>query len=185
MLRMLRAPWKLVTWGRSLALGLVLLAVTVGLWVIPSSEYIFLPDRAHLVAPLIKVAGGHVQRDGGGIYYVDIKLRKASLLERLFGGLENGATLYPASDVVPHGLNDAQNRRLGQDEMQVSQQAAAAAALQSLGGKVPSKASGAVVVEVEKGLPAAGHLKVRDVIDAVDGVPVRTAVDVSKVMAGK
>src|SRR5262249_1835291 len=126
MLRMLRAPWRLVTWGRLFALGLVLLAVTVGLWIIPSSEYIFLPDRAHPLAPLIKVAAGHADRDGGGIYYVDIKYRKASLLERLFGGLESGATLYPASEVVPHGFNESQNRRLGEDEMQVSQQAAAA-----------------------------------------------------------
>jgi len=67
MLRTLQAPWKFVTWGRLLALGLVLLAVTVGLWALPSSEYIFLPDRAHPVAPLIKVAGGHVRQDGGGI----------------------------------------------------------------------------------------------------------------------
>jgi PDZ domain-containing protein len=86
---------------------------------------------------------------------------------------------------VPHGLNDAQNRRLGQDEMQISQQAAAAAALQSLGARIPRNASGAVVVEVEKGLPAAGHLKVHDVIESVDGVAVHTALDLEKAMAPK
>ena len=74
---MLRAPWKVITAGRLLAGGLVLLvAVALVLWVTPSSDIIFLPDPAHQVAPLISVAGGHNPNDGGGIYFVDIRERK-------------------------------------------------------------------------------------------------------------
>ena len=43
---------RIVTAGRLLAAGGVLLLVVVSLWVLPSSEYIFLPDRAHPVGPL-------------------------------------------------------------------------------------------------------------------------------------
>src|SRR5438876_1147657 len=100
---MLRAPWRIVTAVRLLAVGLLLLVTAVALWAIPSHEYIFLPDRAHPVAPLVKVAGGHEPENGGGIYFVDVIVRKASLLERLFGGLHDGAALYPASAVVPAG----------------------------------------------------------------------------------
>ena len=40
-----------LTAGRLLALGLVLAAVVLALVIAPSSDYIFLPDRAHPVAP--------------------------------------------------------------------------------------------------------------------------------------
>jgi len=181
----LRAPWRVITAGRVLALGLVLLATAAVLWAIPSHEYIFLPDRAHPVAPLVRVAGGHEPRNGGGIYFVDVIVRKASLLERLFGGLHDGAALYPASAIVPHGVNEAKLQQLDQAEMRLSQQNAAAVALHTLGTKVPTVAAGALVASVEHGLPAAGHLAPRDVIVAVDGVHVRSPADVTTAMRGK
>ena len=166
-------------------MGLLLLAAVVALWAIPSREYIFLPDRAHPVAPLVSVAGHHDAQDGGGIYFVDVIVRKASLLERLFGGLHDGASLYPASQVIPKGLSESKQHQLDLDEMRLSQQTAAAVAMGSVGSKVPFSAAGARVFSVDKGKPAAGHLQPRDVIVAVDGVPVRSPADVSRVMRGK
>src|SRR5205085_7805556 len=110
---------------------------------------------------------------------------EASLLERLFGGLQDGASLYPASAIVPHGVSQAKLQQLDQDEMRLSQQNAAAVAMRSLGPKVPVVASGALVSAVEKGLPADGQLAAHDVIVAVDGVRVRSPEDVSRVMRGK
>jgi PDZ domain-containing protein len=176
---------KVVTAGRLLAVGLLLLLVAVALWAIPSREYIFLPDRAHPVAPLVTVAGRHEAKDGGGIYFVDVIVRKASLLERLFGGLHDGASLYPASQVVPKGLNESKQRQLDIDEMRLSQQTAAAVAMHTLGSKVPLRAAGARVFSVEKGKPAAGHLLPGDVIVAVDGAHVRSPADVSRAMQSR
>src|SRR2546421_640171 len=156
---MLRAPWRIVTAGRLLAVGLLLLVTVAALWAIPSHEYIFLPDRAHPVAPLVKVAGGHEPQNGGGIYFVDVIVRKASLLERLFGGLHDGASLYPASQIIPKGLNEAKQRQLDLDEMRLSQQTAAAVAMHSLGTKVPRVDTGARVFSVDAhgvGGPSAG-----------------------------
>src|SRR2546426_5481771 len=152
----MRAPWRVITAGRLLAVGLLLLATAGALWAIPSREYIFLPDRAHPVAPLVKVAGGHEPQDGGGIYFVDVIVRKASLLERIFGGLRDGASLHPASEVVPQGLNEVKERELERSEMRLSQQNAAAVAMRTLGPNLPQTATGARVYSVEKGLPAAG-----------------------------
>ena len=166
-------------------MGLLLLVIAVALWVIPSREYIFLPDRAHPVEPLVSVAGHHEAKDGGGIYFVDVIVRKASLLERLFGGLHDGASLYPASQVVPRGVSESKQRQLDVDEMRLSQQTAAAVAMRTLGTRVPEVAAGARVFSVEKGKPAAGRLQPGDVIVAVDGAPVRSPQDVTNAMGGK
>ena len=49
---------KHVTAGRLLVLGVVLFAVALALYVAPSNEYIFLPDKAHPVAPLVTIQNG-------------------------------------------------------------------------------------------------------------------------------
>ena len=86
---------RLLTPTRLFVAGLALLAVVLALLVLPSNEYIFLPDPAHPVAPLVTVQGGHDPKRGS-VYYVDVIVRKATWLERLFPGIRNGADLYPA-----------------------------------------------------------------------------------------
>jgi PDZ domain-containing protein len=176
---------RYVTPGRLLALGLVLFAVVFALWVIPSNEYIFLPDRAKPVDPLVTVAGGHEPHNGGGIYFVDVIVRKATILERLFGGLHKGASLVPASEVLGPGLSTAQEHDEGVAEMTQSQQFAAAVAFRALGRKVTTTPDGATVEELEPGSPAAAKLAPDDVIVAVDGKPVKTLAAVSSAMKGK
>lgn len=173
---------KLFTPGRLLALGLVLLAAALGAFLYPSSEYVFLPDKAHPVTPLVRVPGGH-EPPTGGLYFVDVVVRKASLLERLFGGLHQGATLYPATAVNPPGVNDAQRRRIDLQDMHQSQRIAAAVALKAAGRHVVMRAIGAQVEQVEPGEPAVGRLEPDDVIVAIDGSRVRTPQDVFRVMS--
>lgn len=181
----LRVIGRIVTPFRILLLGLALVGVALALWILPARDYIFLPDRAHPVAPLVRVAGGHDPDNGGGIYFVDVIVRKASLLEELFGGLESGASLYPPSDVVPPGITSAQEENVDLSEMATSQQVAAAVALRALGRKVTTANTGALVEAVEPGYPAANALEPTDVIVAVDGRPVRTPADLQTAMAGR
>jgi len=170
--------------GRVLTAGLILLAVFLALWILPSSEYLFLPDDAHPVAPLVNVQGGHDARGPGGIYFVDVIVRKASILERLLGGLHDGADLRPRNQVVPPGVNDAQRRKIDLREMTRSQQVAAAVALRALGRRVRAVPTGALVSAVQPGRPADGKLRPGDVVVAVDGDPVRSTDDVRSRMAG-
>jgi Lon-like protease len=163
---------KIFTPGRLLALGLALLAATLALVLLPSSQYIFLPDRAHPVGPLVSVPGGHDPKTGG-VYFVDVVVRKATLLERLFGGLHQGADLYPASAVDPPGVSDSGRQRIDLEDMHRSQEIAAAVALKAAGKKVVLRSTGALIDAVEPGLPADGKLEPDDVITAVDGTPVR------------
>ncbi len=173
---------KRITPGRLLALGVVLFAVALTLYVVPSNQYIFLPDKAHPVAPLVTMRGGH-DPARGGIYFVDVIVRKATILEKLFGGLHKGADLYPASAVNPPGVGDQQRRRIDLQDMQHSQQVAAAVALRAAGKHVVLRTTGALVDQVAAGVPADGKLEPDDVIIAIDGKRVRDRGDVTAVMA--
>ena len=175
---------KLFTPGRLLLLGVVLFAVAVGLYIAPSNEYIFLPDKAHPVAPLVKVQGGHdpVQ---GGVYFVDVVVRKATILEKLFGGLHKGADLYPATAVNPPGVNEQQRRTIDLQDMRHSQQVAAAVALRAAGEPVVLRPTGALIDGVFPRTPAAGRLHPDDVIVAISGKQIRTPHDVYLAMSSR
>ena len=80
---------KLFSSTTAFVAGLVLVAVVGALLILPSNDYIFLPDPAHPVAPLVHVPGGHDPKVGG-IYYVDILLRKAKLYEQLLRRVPRG-----------------------------------------------------------------------------------------------
>jgi Lon-like protease len=182
-----RRRWALrvFTPTAALTVGAILLLCVIGLELTDSNDYIFLPDRAHPVAPLVSVAGAQPQKGSGGIYFVDVIVRKATLLEKIFGGLHSGSTLVPAQAVVPAGISDSEENQVDVSEMQTSQQVAAAVALRALGKKVVTVANGAVVAEIEPGFPAASKLKLTDLIVGIDGTRVRSPVDVTGVMTGK
>ena len=173
---------RFVTPGRLAIAGLALLAVVLALMVIPSGEVIFLPDAAHPVAPLVTFRGSR-DPTHGGVYFVDVFERKATLLERLFGGLHEGADLYPADAVNPPGVGDTQRRRIDQQDMHRSQEVAAAVALKAAGKHVILRPTGALVDGVESGKPAVGKLEPDDVIVAVNGKPVRTPTQVFSAMS--
>jgi Lon-like protease len=161
-----------------------LAVVTFGvLYLIPSGDYILLPDRAHPVAPLVRVQGGHEPRGTGQIYFVDVLERRASELESLFPWIHDGATLVPAEALVPPGESDQAARQADLRAMQVSQQIAAAVALRHLGYHVVAKPSGVIVSEIEAGSNAERVLRPEDVIVGVNGVATPTIAKLRTVLA--
>ena len=142
-----------------------------------SDDYIFLPDRAHPVAPLVSVAGGHDPRNGGGIYFVDVIVRKATLLEELFGGLESGADPLPGRRRSSRRASRAPRRsRSTLSEMATSQQIAAAVALRALGTQGHDRRdTGALVDGGRAGLPGRRQARAdRRRSSRSTGKPVRT-----------
>jgi Lon-like protease len=170
-----------LTPARLATAGFVLLVVVAAiLWVTPSGSYIFLPDEAHPVEPLVVVEGGKPPKGGGGIYFVDVFVRKATLLERLFPGLHDGSTVVPASAVRPPGVTDAARRSADLRAMSRSQTVAAAVALRTLGYDVDARPAGALIEQIVAGAPAAGRLHPGDVVVSVDGHRVRTRDDLRR-----
>jgi PDZ domain-containing protein len=162
--------------------GLVLLvAVVVAVLLSPvGGSYIFLPDRAHALAPLVTVEGADLPEgeqgdaEDAGIYFVDVIVRRATLLERLFPSIREGATLVDEHAVNPTGIPDSARRQGSLRQMSRSQEVAAAVALRHLGYDVKADPEGAFVSQVLPGTPAAGKVHPSDVILAVDGVRTRT-----------
>jgi Lon-like protease len=179
---------RLATPGRLAAAGLIFLAIAAAVLVLaPGGDtYIFLPDEgAHPVAPLVTVEGEKPDGDGGGIYYVNVVVRKASLLERVWPDVHEGATLIPGDQLNPTGLSEAERRRGNLREMSRSQQIAAAVALRELDYDVKATPTGVLVAAVDPSAPAGGKLQSTDLIVSVDDRRVRTVEDLFGIMMGK
>jgi PDZ domain-containing protein len=142
--------------------------LALGLWLAPSGQYLLLPDKVQLVEPLVEIANeddAAPRDDDGGIYMVDILVRKANLFERLFPGMNDGATLVPAEVLNPAGVSEQQRRKSSDLDMTRSQEVAAAVALRELGYAVEATPSGAEISLVVPGSPAAeAKLQPGDVI---------------------
>lgn len=169
--------------GRLVVGGLVLGALTVGaLWALPSDSYLVLPDTAKPLAERVEVEG-EKPHPPGGIYYVDVVLRKASLLEELASVTRpDGASLVSEHSLVPPGSNFGERRRQNLRQMDRSQEVAAAVALRELGYEVKADPEGALVVAVAADAPASGKLAPTDLIVAVDGKTVRTPDDLRRLI---
>jgi PDZ domain-containing protein len=162
-------------------IGVVLSGIVFGvLWLVPSNDYILLPDRAHPLEPLVTVPDERSSNGRGGVYFVDALVRKATLIESLFPGIRDGATLVPAKAFNPPGFGQHQLNIENAREMQRSQQFAAAVALEALGYHVVVKSKGVLISVVDPTAPAAGKLLPTDVVVAVDGRPVRTPAELRR-----
>jgi len=168
-----------------LAGGAVFLLVVTALvlYAVPSHNYLLLPDKAHPVAPLVIVQGQHKQQDNGGIYFVDVFERRASVFESLFPWIHSGSTLVPASLIVPPGVSDKAAQQADLRAMAISQRVAAAVALRRLGYKVVVRPSGVIVAELESTSHAAAKVQAGDVIVSVNGAPTQTIAQLRTAMA--
>lgn len=178
---------RLLRKRRVAALGVIVLVLggtALGLWLTPSDEYLFLPGHARAVDPLVDVESqASVAEDtDSGIYMVDILVRRASLLEKLFPGVKEGADLVPSRALNPHGVSEEQRTQTGELDMTRSQKIAAAVALRALGYDVEATPSGAEVETVIPDTPAAGELEPGDVIVKANGFDVATTGDLRAAM---
>jgi Lon-like protease len=165
--------------------GLVfLLVVTVlVLRAVPSDNFLLLPDKAHPVAPLVTVQGQHPVQDDGGIYYVDVFERRASVFDSLFPWIHKGSTLIPASLLIPPGVSDQAAQKADLLAMSISQKVAAAVALRRLGYNVVVRPSGVIVTNLESTSHANGKVKSGDLIVSVNGEPTHTIAQLQTAMA--
>lgn len=150
---------------------------------LPSGSYLILPDGASPLAPAVEVEGERPADDAGGIFYVDVRVRKASFLEELLSPLRpDGSELVPDHAIVPPGTDFAERRRQNLRQMDRSQEIAAAVALREYGLDVTAEPEGALVVAVAPDVPAAKQLRPTDVIVAVDGTAAQTPGDLRRLI---
>jgi PDZ domain-containing protein len=165
-----------LTLPRAVGAGIVLAAIVlIVLYLIPSNKYyVFLPDRAHALQPLVQVAGERPAARQGGVYFVDVRFRKARLLEDLLGRpLAHGATLLPTRDVLG-GATATQQQQIDLTQMAQSQRIAAAVAFKRLGYHVSIRYPAVVVRGILRTAPAHAVLHPGDRLLAVNGMVVHS-----------
>jgi Lon-like protease len=175
--RRLLTPLKLAIGGVVLLVVAFVLLITTS-----SSAFLLVPDEAHPLEHLVSLPGKKPLPDRGGIYYVDVLERKASLLERLFPGLRSGSTLVQHDQVTPPGISDTQRIQADRLDMRLSQEVASAVALRALGYNVGIRQDGVRVALVYRNSNAYKKLKPGDVIVAADGKPVRSTLDLRLIL---
>jgi Lon-like protease len=168
--------------GVLVAVLLLAAAVFGVLWLLPSNYYIVLPDRARPVDALISVPGESTEMRNSGIYMVDVRVGRASIFERLFPEIHEGASLVPERALNPAGVSDQERRASSLQDMDRSQEIATTVALRAVGREVAVTPMGAQVVLVLPNAPADGKLEVGDVILEADGEAVRTTADLQEAM---
>ena len=130
---------------------------------------------------IVEVSGHKVYRDDGQLrlttIYVDQPQDEVTLEELLRAWVDPKEAVYPYDAVyAPEDTDDSSDAE-GAVQMVSSQDAAVATALTELGYDVEPETE---VLFVEKDLPAAGKLKVRDILVSVGGVEITSAEDVVK-----
>jgi Lon-like protease len=166
--------------GVLVALGVTGLVITAILWRLPSSQFVFAPDKAKPLAGRVVVEGSR-SPGKGDVYYVDVFVRRMRLLEKLLPFTRpDGSATVPASALLPPGVSEKQLDRQNAIDMQRSEKIAAVVALRALGYKVVATPRGALVVDVYSDGPSAGKLDSDDVIIAVNGVPIRTPTELRR-----
>jgi PDZ domain-containing protein len=171
--------------ARLAAAGAIVLLVALAYAFIHKSDQLLeVPDKAHSLNGLIKVPGTSRSQDGGGVYYVDVVLQKASWLQSNFKFLRpEGADLIPQKAFVPSGLSYSQQLQVDQQTMKVSQTKASVVALRALGLKFPAREGGVRVGAINSDSRARGILEPNDVVVAADGRKVATSLDLFKVLS--
>jgi Lon-like protease len=170
MSRLRLSPASLLLSGATLLAVVVFVAATTS-----SGDFLFIPDTAQPVASKVTVQGGREPANGGGIYFVDVSLRKARWLERLLPFLQpDGASLVPQHAVTAPGESFAEQRAQARVDMDRSERVAAAVALEAAGYRVQATPTGVLVEGVAIDAPAASVLREGDVIVGAAGKPVKT-----------
>ncbi len=136
----------------------------------PSGYYLFTPDGAHPVAPIVTVAGAKPPRGDGALYFVDVREVPASNFDMLFRSwLYPHSTKIKTSELIPPGTSSSQYNKGTLREMATSKDIAAAVAERQLGLPVVAHDNGVLIDNVYGGIPASAKVFPADVIIAANG----------------
>jgi PDZ domain-containing protein len=169
-------PWRYVVGGvLVIALGLASFLVSIPMY------YVYLPGPTRDVESLVDVTGAKTYSSEGTLFLTTVTIdTQVTFFELIQAGLDSQKAVVDAASVNQGAsldeLKEQQNR-----EMSESKLAARVVALGALGLGTP-KGDGAEVVETLEDAPVDGLLEPGDRIVGLQGRPIETTCDVSRVM---
>lgn len=171
-------------YGITAAVLLVAVAVTGSLIRLPYR--IISPGDATPVTRVVKIENARSYPVTGDVLFLTVSISQSrpNIWRWITASLDPDAKLVDEREILGD-QTPAEERRLGAIEMSRSQDDAKVAAQEWLGYDVPITGTGALVVGVFAGTPAAGVLEPGDVITALDQRPVETVADLSAVLRSK
>jgi len=158
-----------------LAVGVVVVLVGT-FWRLP--YYTLSPGSLRNTGPLVTVEGAPTFTDDGEIGYLTVSFAQTTPFGLLRAWVDDDIEVLD-EDAALGGRDLDENRALNAQLMDNAKDTATAVALDALGYDVELLGTGAVVVGVEAGTPAAGALAVGDVVVGIDGTPVTTAAELT------
>jgi PDZ domain-containing protein len=158
-----------------IALGM--LAVAVVALLAPSSYYVIAPGGSYDIASRLQVPPEH-REPIGQLSFTAVYLYPGRWSDVVEAWFDPATDTVPAEQVLPSGISREQLNEINHHLIDESKSVAAVVALSAAGYDAKVTGQGALVNTVIDGMPADGVLQQRDVIVAVDGQAVNTAVAV-------
>ncbi len=156
----------------------VVAAICVGLTFVPSGDVAYAPIAPIDLDGKITVDGNPVEPLQGRLYLVGVTERKVNLLERMLLDVSD-----PGVDFGPEPTGTGTGPRPGDvRSMDEAKQVSAGVAFDLAGRPVNWVGTGATVALVDPRGPSAGRLQRGDIIVTVNGTPVDTSVDASRII---
>ena len=161
----------------ALLLGLALLAGWVQL-----PYYSLGPGPARQVQPLIHVTGHQEYPSTGELIMTTVSFRHLSAFGVLVAWLDPNQSVVPQDELFTPGESAAQERQRSLSQMDQSKIDAAYVVLHQLAGYPKDHGDGALVEFVYPGCPAENKLYAGDLVQAIDGTPVRSQQGAAKAL---
>ena len=168
---------------RALVAALVLFVVAVVVASFISIPYYAItPGQAIDVADMVSLPNGLDHAHPGRVLMTDVNLISLRAIDYLYYRWNGTDQVVPASELTG-GATAAQYAAQGAIDMANARQAATVVALSTLGYRVRARPAGVIVYQPLARSPAAGRLKIGEVISSVDGVATPTPVALEQVLA--
>jgi PDZ domain-containing protein len=162
--------------------SILLIAAAIGVSWIRLPYYSFGPGPAREVAPLIHVEDVRTYGSAGHLVMTTIRFDKLTALGMLATWIDPHRSVEAEDVVYPPGLSPAEETHRAISQMDQSKIDAASVVLRELTDYPKEHGTGALVESVGPGCPADDHLFPGDLITRIDGEPVRSRRQASRLI---
>ncbi|MGH9021491.1 MAG: site-2 protease family protein [Acidimicrobiia bacterium] len=143
------------------------------------------PGSAIPIGDDIVISGVPVDELNGRFLLTTVYLVRPSALTLAWSALQDHHEIRAVSDFVPPGVSPGEYGRMQRRVFVESRRLAAAAAARAVGMEVVIKGSGAAVIGLVEGSPAARVLRIGDVVVSIDGRPVTTSAELGETVRSR